>query len=102
MRHGATLAGEVQASKAFDKQFKPGLSTLSQLECESLKQNQMVLQATSSSGCLETDKQLLEETLLEIEHGWAEGPFELSQLEQGAAISRRFPLVQSNKTRLIH
>ena len=32
LRDGATLAGEVQPSKAFDSQFRPSLATVSQVE----------------------------------------------------------------------
>eukprot|EP00435_Cladocopium_sp_Y103_P030339 s465_g7.t1 len=101
LAHGATLAGEVETSKVFDLQFKPCLITLQQLEAEAKRRNEMVLQLTCSSGSEETDMQLMMETEIELERGWAEGPFELSDLEAGATISRRFPLVQSTKTRMI-
>ena len=94
LEQGATLAGEVE-------KFKPCLATISQLEADATRRNQLVLQLTCSSGSEETDLQLLAETELEVERGWAEGPIDLSVLEEGATISRRFPLVQSSKTRLI-
>ena len=37
----------------------------------------------------------------EIEKGWADGPWPLEALEQGATISRRFPLQQGDKVRMI-
>eukprot|EP00435_Cladocopium_sp_Y103_P043232 s1638_g12.t1 len=101
LEHGATLAGEVEASAAFDNQFKPCLITLQQLESDAVRRNEMVIRLTCSSGSEETDLQMLRETELELEKGWAEGPFELQSLEPGATISRRFPLVQSSKTRMI-
>lgn len=45
--------------------------------------------------------QLIEKTELELQRGWAIGPFELDALEQGATVSRRRALVQPNKTGLI-
>ena len=101
LSEGATLAGEVAKSEAFETQFKPCLATIEQLEGDSARRNQLVLQMTCSSGSEETDLQLLEETELEIKKGWAEGPFQLQDLEEGSTISRRFPLVQPNKTRMI-
>lgn len=56
---------------------------------------------TVSAGSNELDQQLLEETREELNKGWAEGPFELHELEDGATVPRRFPLVQGNKTRMI-
>eukprot|EP00435_Cladocopium_sp_Y103_P074642 s107_g50.t1 len=101
LQRGATLAGEVEASAAFDNQFKPCLITLQQPESDALRRNEMVMRLICSSGSEETDMQMLEETELELERGWAEGPFELDSLEPGATISRRFPLVQSSKPRMI-
>eukprot|EP00435_Cladocopium_sp_Y103_P038332 s3870_g10.t1 len=101
LSNGATLAGEVEVSEAFELQFKPCLITLKQLETDAVRRNEMVLQMTGSSGSEETDLQMLEETENELAKGWAEGPFELSDLEPGSTISRRFPLVQSTKTRMI-
>lgn len=99
---GATLAGDVEPSLVFDKQYKPCLSTLEQLHHNASKINEVVLKMAKSSGPEQTDLQLLEETLLELERGWAEGPFELDQLlENEAIISRRFPLVQGAKVRMI-
>ena len=77
------------------------LATVKQLEGNAERRSQLVLQMTCSSGPEETDLRLLAETQLEVERGWAEGPFELKDLEEGSTISRRFPLVQSSKTQMI-
>ena len=42
--------------------------------------NEAVLRMTTSSSDLDLDKQLLEETLVEVEKGWAEGQFCLADL----------------------
>eukprot|EP00435_Cladocopium_sp_Y103_P041156 s1982_g11.t1 len=101
LSQGATLAGEVEESKSFDSQFKPCLITLKQLESDAARRNELVLQMTCSSGSEEVDLQMIQETEVELAKGWAEGPFELEDLEPGSTISRRFPLVQASKTRMI-
>jgi hypothetical protein len=98
---GASLAGEVSSSPIFESQFKPCLATLAQLESEAQKRNEVILNMTKTSGSAETDRQLLAETRLEVERGWAEGPIPINELPPGSLISRRFPLVQGNKTRMI-
>ena len=60
-----------------------------------------IMKLTASSGSEDLDKQLLDETKEELDKGCAEGPFDLDQLETGSTISRRFPLVQGSKTRMI-
>ena len=56
---------------------------------------------TKSSGDHQLDLKVLEETELELAKGWTVGPLPLRSLEEGAIISRRFPLVQGAKTRMI-
>lgn len=47
------------------------------------------------------DEAVLKETEEELAKGWADGPWELGSLEKGATISRRFPLLQGEKIRMI-
>ena len=101
LTEGASLAGEIASSPIFESQFKPCLATLSQLEVDATKRNEVIMNMTKSSRSKETDRQLLDETRLEVEKGWAEGPIPLESLPAGSVISRRFPLVQGNKTRMI-
>lgn len=101
LTEGATLAGEVGRCPVFKEQYKPCLSTMEQLESGASKRNEIVLRMTSSSGDLELDKLVLEETLKEVSCGWAVGPFSLGDLEYGATVSRRFPLRQGTKVRMI-
>ena len=56
---------------------------------------------TKSAGSPDLDSAVLKETMEEIEKGWADGPWPLEALEQGATISRRFPLQQGDKIRMI-
>ena len=75
--------------------------TLDQLEGGAKRRNQAILAMTCSCGDEALDRQVLAETRAELEKQWARGPFELDALPEGAVISRRFPLVQSNKVRMI-
>ena len=101
LREGATLAGEVESCDIFERQFKPCLLTVEQLEAGAARRNQAIMAMTASSGDADLDKRLLAETLEEVERGWARGPYKLAELPPGSVISRRFPLAQSNKVRLI-
>ena len=101
LKSGATLAGDIPKCPVFEEQFKPCLTTIAQLEHTSPQRNAMVLGMTRSSGCDDLDKRVLAVTRAEVERGWAEGPFSLEELESGATISRRFPLQQGPKTRMI-
>eukprot|EP00438_Fugacium_kawagutii_P024097 Skav214962 [mRNA] locus=scaffold264:121937:122836:- [translate_table: standard] len=101
LSEGSTLAGEVPKSPIFKSQFKPCLTTMQQFKSEAPKRNQFILSMTVSSGSQDIDEILIQETLEECRKGWADGPYQLDQLEPGSCISRRFPLSQHDKTRLI-
>ena len=101
LKHGSTLAGSIESCNIFENQFKPCLLTLEQLEQGAARRNQAILAMTVSSGAETVDRQVLEETRVELERGWARGPFKLEDLPDDCVISRRFPLAQSNKTRMI-
>ena len=91
----STLAGEIEKCDIFKAQYKPCSMMLEQLKKDSKRRNDFILKLTV------LDKQLFDETREELSKGWAEGPFGLDDLEDGATISRRFPLVQGSKTRMI-
>ena len=97
LESGAPLAGEVEASCVFQPGYKPYVTTLAQLEREASKRNRLVLGMAKSSG----SAAVLKGTQEELEKGWADGPWPLSSLEEGATISRRFPLLQGEKIRMI-
>ena len=99
LRCGSPLAGEIPKSCAFEECYKPCLLTLPQLQGDAAKRNQAILASCRSSGDAAVDRQLLEETKEEVKLGWARGPFEC--VPDGCVVSRRFPLVQGSKTRMI-
>eukprot|EP00435_Cladocopium_sp_Y103_P067586 s1136_g30.t1 len=99
LRVGSTLAGDIPFSPVFQEMYKPCLGTAQQLEREASKRNQAILASCKSCGDAAVDQQLLEETRDEVSRGCAQGP--IQQLPDGAVVSRRFPLVQGSKTRMI-
>ena len=101
LRVGATLVGDIPSIPVFEDCYKPCMSTVAQLEESSNKRNEAILRMTKSSGDLLVDKTVMDETLLEVEKGWADGPYDVSSIPPGAVISHRFPLCQQSKTRMI-
>ena len=101
LEKGSTLAGEIDASSVFQRSFKPCITTVQQLEEHAEKRNSLVMRMTKSSGDRGLDAAVLKETRDEIARGWADGPWRVEDLERGATISRRFPLVQGSKIRMI-
>ena len=101
LRTGATLVGDIPSIPVFDDCYKPGLATVAQLEENASKRNEAVLRMTKSSGDIQTDRTVQEETLLEVDRGWADGPHNVKELPRGAVISHRFPLPQQSKVRMI-
>ena len=101
VRHGSTLAGDIPPSPIFSAQYRPCLQTVEQLKASASKRNQAVIGMTRSSGERSLDAQVLTETREEVGRGWAVGPFDVSALPSGSVISRRFPLAQGAKTRMI-
>ena len=102
LRVGATLGGDIPGIPVFEDCYKPCLSTVAQLEENAAKRNEAVLRMTKTSGDAEIDKAVQEETLQELERGWADGPYELECLPKGAVISHRFPFPQQSKVRMIN
>lgn len=101
LRIGATLVGDIPSIPVFEDCYKPCMSTVAQLEESSNKRNEAILCMTKSSGDPLVDKTVMDETLLEVEKGWADGPYDLKSIPPGAVISHRFPLPQQSKVRTI-
>lgn len=101
LEKGSTLAGEIDSSCMFQPSFKPCITTVQQLESHAEMRNKLVMRMTKSSGDKALDEAVLKETQNEVACGWADGPWSLEELEYGATISRRFPLQQGSKIRMI-
>lgn len=101
LRCGSTIAGDIAASPLFRSQYKPCLTTVAQLEKSAKQRNEAILKMTKSSGDESLDLAVVAETEEELRRGWTVGPLSVDQLPQGAVISRRFPLQQGQKIRMI-
>ena len=99
LRVGSPLAGDIPKCKVFEDLFKPCMLTMNQLLKEAPARNSAILASCKRSGNTQVDEQLLAETREEVNKGWAVGP--LATVPDGCVISRRFPLIQRNKTRMI-
>jgi len=66
---------------------------------EARKRNQAIVTSSKSCGDKAIDEQLLAEIREEVRLGWAREPF--SCVPEGCVVSRRFPLVQGAKARMI-
>lgn len=83
--------GDIPKYSTFEELFKPCMLTMPQLLKEAPMKNQAVLAACKSSGDLQVDQQLLQETREEVRKCWAVGP--LAEIPTGGVVSRRFLLV---------
>ena len=101
LREGAALAGDIPATPVFKAQFKPCLTTVTQLKAGAYRRNQFILGMAKSSGDKLLDEQILKDTEEEVSKGWALGPIAVEDIPEGAVISKRFALRQGVKTRLI-
>ena len=100
LKRGAPLVGNIGNIPGFAKKFRPALLTVKQLESSAVARNTATLARAKSSGDEDLDTKVWEETQLELQRGWIDGPFGLSDLEQGAVVSHRFGLLQRNRTKL--
>jgi len=98
---GAELIGEVPRTGMLPLKFSPALLTEAALETHSILRRPLVEADGRSSGDLEVDREVWEQTLQECAKGWLAGPLTSDQVPEGAPISKRFGLRQKHKIRLI-
>ena len=104
---GCPLTGLGVHSKLFPAGFQPAQKPADHLKRQHVWLRHQVLSKCRSSGNLEVDQECWDQTLSEVKDGWMEGPFEsASAVTQHLGsdtwlCSRRFPLVQGDKVRLI-
>jgi hypothetical protein len=103
---GFTITGKLSPSNIWDRKLVPATMSLKELESNSPWRNAALKANCVSSGDKQADTVLWEQTLAEVSSGWLDGPFtacqltELFKTEKWVA-SRRFPINQSGKIRLI-
>eukprot|EP00434_Breviolum_minutum_P016189 symbB.v1.2.014265.t1/scaffold1033.1/size247163/3 len=98
---GFSLVGDVPKSNVLPPRMSPASMSTHDLQSNSQRANKALRFMTRSSGDPELDKKLWERTQIEIQRGWLVGPLNWDDLPAGAAVSRRFPLAQSEKVRPI-
>lgn len=98
---GFSLVGDVPRSNVLPQKMTPASMSTQDLKSNSQRANKALRFMTRSSGDSELDQKLWERTQLEVQRGWLVGPLSWEELPDGAAVSRRFPLAQSEKVRPI-
>ena len=81
--------------------MQPATLSTSELERVSDKSKKALRFMTRSCGDSDMDYKLWQRTLIEVERGWLLGPLDWEMLPPTATVSRRFPILQSEKVRPI-
>ena len=98
---GFSLVGETPKSHVLPSKMQPASMSTAELERVSDKSNKALRYMTRSCGDPDTDEKLWNRTMVEVERGWFLGPLEWGNLLSTATVSRRFPIIQSEKVRPI-
>ena len=104
---GIRLVGPACESGAFPSGLTPAQQSVEQLQSQAVWRRRASIGKCRSSGDRDADVELWEQSLEEVQSGWLDGPFydekEVSQLVESESwiCTRRFPLKQPNKIRLI-
>ena len=101
MINGFSLVGEVPRSNVLPHKTSPACLSTSDLKSNANRANKALRYMTWSSRDDSLDEKLWERTQTEVQRGWLEGPLNWEDLPEGAAVSRRFPISQSDKVRPI-
>ena len=104
---GLKLVGSATKSGAFPSGLYPAQQTVEQLSQQSIWRRKSTIGKCRASDDAAADEELWSQSLQEVEQGWLSGPY-ASEKEVSDALqtdnwicTRRFPLRQSNKIRLI-
>ena len=101
LREGVPLVGDVQRSHVFPAQFKPAVMSVQCLRSMTPAINALVTSQTACSAEDELAGDLWTACLEEVEKGWLTPPVQAALLPKTTHASRRFPLLQKNKLRMI-
>ena len=97
---GTDLVGEAPATAIFNIKFRPAKRTVEDLVSCAPAVREAIIQSVRSQG-QDVDAEVLRQRQAEVDKGWATGPIDVKHLPPNSLVSRRFGLVQPNKTRLI-
>ena len=104
---GIKLVGTASTSKAFPSGITVAQQSVEQLQKQAVWRRRASVGKCQSSGDQHADKELWRQSLQEVEDGWLGGPYyteeEVSKLLKTSdwICTRRFPLKQTSKIRLI-
>ncbi len=106
MIDGFDLVGQASVSGEFPYLHKPALQSVRELRKKSVWLRAAVIGKCNASDRSDLDETTWTKTLEERDRGWLEGPFTLEQVEAMVGDSewiatRRFPLEQKDKVRMI-
>jgi len=106
LTNGFRVTGKLVASKVWSRELKPATMSIEEFRQRSVWSNKALSTKCISSGDGAVDDQVWQQTLEEVEKGWLAGPLSLEQMqakyaERNWCASRRFPVVQGQKIRLI-
>eukprot|EP00435_Cladocopium_sp_Y103_P041947 s405_g11.t1 len=102
---GVRLGGAAAHVPFFEPSFKPASMTLEELASNAIPSRTALLATVRSSGDPDMDSEIYDKTLAELDCGWLDGPYEVSELPDDAVVNRRFGIKQQSgekvKIRLI-
>ena len=107
VRQGFEVIGPNPWSPVFRKGYKPPQLTPHQLAGQAVWRRQKVVSSCRPSDDANLDEELWQQTMAECEKGWVSGPY-MSEAEVSRVLAsdewlctKRFPLIQGDKIRLI-
>ena len=103
---GFKVTGKLRPSRAWPKQLKLATMSVEEFKQRSVWANKALAAKCVSAGEREIDQQVWDQTIDEVQKGWLQGPFTFEQMKsrfdnQAWCASRRFPILQGQKLRLI-
>ena len=101
IKRGFHRTGALPRSGVFTQKFRPASMTCEDLPKVSNLSRSVLLESVQSSGDKETDLSLFAATVQGVEKGFIIGPIDKDELPIGSTLTKRFPVKQKNKVRLI-
>ena len=101
LQHGVDLTGDVPTTGMLPGKFAPSLLSDDSLSLRSALVHDQAVNSACSSGEVDIDLGVWQQTLEEVEAGWLEGPLPPDEIDPSEPISRRFGIRQGAKIRPI-
>ena len=98
---GTPLVGETETTGLWPSKFVPAMVTEEQLQEISAREKWETIRKVATCDSPETDSQVWDKTLSELQQGWIVGPLKHSEVPDDCPLSRRFGVIQGEKTRCV-